>query len=75
MRLSSPFADNDFGGKQADREGRACYLESSNDINPHIYGKMGFKVIKEICLRRDKEDIRMDIMVREPVQIGQGKEQ
>ena len=53
---------------QADHEKRACYLESSNDINPVIYGKMGFKVIKKIYLKRAEEDIRMDIMVREPVQ-------
>jgi len=52
--------------KQADLEGRACYLESSNDINPIIYGKLGFKVVKEIFLKRDKEDLRLDIMVREP---------
>ncbi len=51
---------------QADREGRACYLESSNDINPIIYGKMDFAVVKNIYLKREKEDIRMDIMVREP---------
>lgn len=53
---------------QADHENRACYLESSNDINPVIYGKMGFKVVKKIYLKRAEEAIRMDIMVREPVQ-------
>jgi len=50
-----------------DVEGRACYLESSNDINPIIYGKLGFKVVKQITLERHMEDIRLDIMVREPV--------
>lgn len=58
---------------RADREGRACYLESSNDINPLIYGKMGFKVVKNIYLRREREEIRMDIMVREPKQTVCGK--
>lgn len=27
---------------------------------------MGFRIVKEICLKRDKEAVRMDIMVREP---------
>jgi len=52
--------------KRADAESRACYLESSNDINPIIYGKMGFKVVKKIHLTRAKKEIEMDIMVREP---------
>lgn len=30
---------------------------------------MGFEVVKNIYLKRDKEDIRMDVMVREPTQI------
>jgi hypothetical protein len=34
---------------------------------------MGFKVVKQIYLKRDKEAIRMDIMVREPKQIVYGK--
>jgi hypothetical protein len=59
-------ANKNVSQNQADREGRACYLESSNDINPVIYAKMGFEVVKEISLQRDKEDIKMDIMVREP---------
>ncbi|ERF68678.1 hypothetical protein EPUS_05739 [Endocarpon pusillum Z07020] len=53
---------------QADHENRACYLESSNDINPVIYGKMGFKFVKKIYLKRAEKAIRMDIMVREPMQ-------
>ena len=52
--------------KQADREGRPCYLESSNDINPIIYGKLGFKVVKKIHLTRAKQTLSLDIMVREP---------
>ena len=50
----------------ADREGRACYLESSNDVNPIIYGKMGFEVKRKIHLQRAEENIELDIMVREP---------
>jgi ribosomal protein S18 acetylase RimI-like enzyme len=54
--------------RQADREGRPSYLESSNDINPLIYGKLGFEVVKKIYLKRDpKEVLSIDIMVREPV--------
>ena len=51
---------------RADAEGRATYLESSNDINPIIYGKMGFEIKKKIYLRRAKKVLEMDIMVREP---------
>lgn len=50
----------------ADVEGRPCYLESSNDVNPIIYGKMGFEVRRQIWLQREKEPIKLDIMVREP---------
>ncbi len=56
-----------FSTIQADAENRACYLESSNGINPIIYGKMGFQIVDKIYLRREKEPIEMDIMVREPV--------
>jgi GNAT superfamily N-acetyltransferase len=65
----------DMGYIQADHERRACYLESSNDINPIIYGKMGFKVVRNVYLKGETEDIRMDIMVREPRHIlcGKGK--
>jgi len=61
--------------KTADTEGRPCYLESSNDINPIIYGKLGFEVVKQIYLKRAKEDICLDIMVREPVPKGPAKGQ
>ena len=50
----------------ADREGRACYLESSNDINPKIYGRMGFEIKKKIYLQRAEDPIVLDLMVREP---------
>ncbi|KAF2871778.1 hypothetical protein BDV95DRAFT_628839 [Massariosphaeria phaeospora] len=52
--------------KQADRDGRACYLESSNDVNPTIYRKFGFEDRRTIHLQRAEENIRLDIMVREP---------
>jgi ribosomal protein S18 acetylase RimI-like enzyme len=51
----------------ADREAQACYLESSNAINPIIYGKMGFECKRKIYLQRcEKNVIELDIMVREP---------
>ncbi|KAI5362880.1 Putative GNAT domain, acyl-CoA N-acyltransferase [Septoria linicola] len=50
----------------ADEEGRACYLESSNAVNLKIYGKMGFKLRKQVYLQREMEQIQLDIMVREP---------
>jgi len=53
--------------KKTDADGRACYLESSNDINPIIYGKLGFQIVKKIYLKGEKEDICLDIMIREPV--------
>ncbi|CAK4030463.1 hypothetical protein DOTSEDRAFT_74255 [Lecanosticta acicola] len=55
---------------RADREGRACYLESSNDVNRGIYGRMGFVLQREIFLQRgggEEGHVRLDIMVREPV--------
>lgn len=54
-------------------EGRACYLESSNDVNPKIYGKLGFETVKHIYLQREEEEIRMDLMIREPVMKVVGK--
>lgn len=56
-------------GAVADRAGQACYLESSHEINIKIYGKMGFSLRKQIYLTRSDEEVRMDIMVREPQQI------
>jgi len=52
--------------RMADREGRACYLESSNEVNRVIYGKMGFELRKNVYLQRDAEHVELDIMVREP---------
>lgn len=56
----------DHIGALADAEGRACYLESSNDINVKIYQRMGFEVRKQVHLQRAEENIMLDIMVREP---------
>ena len=50
----------------ADFEGRACYLESSNAINPIIYRKLGFEVIKKIELAGAETKHELDIMIREP---------
>lgn len=50
----------------ADKEGKACYLESSNYVNQIIYGKMGFELKRNIYLQREREQVQLDIMVREP---------
>ncbi|KAF2396644.1 hypothetical protein EJ06DRAFT_533908 [Trichodelitschia bisporula] len=52
--------------RMADVEGCPCYLESSNDVNPKIYAKMGFAIRKKIHLQRTDENVELDIMVREP---------
>lgn len=56
--------------KQADREGRACYLESSNVVNVGIYERLEFEQRKKIVLEKGDENgngcIELDIMVREP---------
>ena len=53
----------------ADSDGRPCYLESSNEVNLIIYGKMGFEVKKKVHLQRAEEDVQLDIMVREPKKV------
>lgn len=60
--------------KQADVEGRPCYLESSNDINPKIYRKMGFEERRRIHLQRADENVDLDLMVREPVGHKKGRD-
>ena len=57
--------------KVADREGRPCYLESSNPVNPPIYRKFGFEETRTVNLQRGGRNIPMDIMVREPVTAGE----
>ncbi|KAI7125263.1 hypothetical protein KC343_g7960 [Hortaea werneckii] len=51
---------------RADREGRKCYLESSHVLNRAIYRRWGFEVRRNVCLRRARENVELDIMVREP---------
>jgi hypothetical protein len=58
---------------QADKIGAACYLESSHDINIIIYGKMGFELKKQIYLQREKDPLKMDVMVRYPKEITDKK--
>jgi ribosomal protein S18 acetylase RimI-like enzyme len=50
----------------ADAGGKACYLESSNDVNPRIYAKYGFEIQKKVYLQRGEEHVELDLMVREP---------
>ena len=56
--------------KQADEEGRRCYLESSRDVpNVKIYERMGFVLRKKmVCVSEDGEGASCDLfcMVREP---------
>ncbi|KAI9732366.1 MAG: hypothetical protein M1834_001573 [Cirrosporium novae-zelandiae] len=56
----------EFVTREADKHNQACYLESSNDINPIIYGKMGFNVARKVALSRSEKPVFMDIMIREP---------
>lgn len=55
----------------ADREGRACYLESSNEINPVIYRKLGFVGVRRVGLCRGKGRVELEVMIREPVREGE----
>ncbi|KAF2703673.1 hypothetical protein K504DRAFT_473905 [Pleomassaria siparia CBS 279.74] len=59
--------------KQADAEGRACYLESSNEANPPIYRKFGFEQKRTVYLHRAEKNVSLDIMVREPVVVEKKK--
>ncbi|KAF1950785.1 hypothetical protein CC80DRAFT_426011 [Byssothecium circinans] len=52
--------------RQADREGRVTYLESSNDNNPAIYRRFGFETVRRVHLQRARQNVGLDIMVREP---------
>ncbi|KAL9585854.1 MAG: hypothetical protein Q9203_004082 [Teloschistes exilis] len=56
----------EWGTKQADAQGRLCYLESSNDENPKIYNKYRFEKVKRIQLTRNPSPVGMDVMVRKP---------
>jgi GNAT superfamily N-acetyltransferase len=56
--------------KEADREGRKSYLESSRDEpNVRIYERMGFELVKKmVCVSEDGMEEKCDLfcMVREP---------
>jgi GNAT superfamily N-acetyltransferase len=53
--------------KQADAEGRRCYLESSRaEPNMKIYEKMGFELRREMDCDDDGTSIRLFCMIREP---------
>lgn len=51
---------------RADREGKACYLESSNIRNLRLYESLGFETKRRISLTRGAKEVLLDIMVREP---------
>jgi ribosomal protein S18 acetylase RimI-like enzyme len=53
---------------RADREGKACYLESSKEMNVDIYRKFGFQRRDRIVLEQavGQPDVPLEIMVREP---------
>lgn len=51
---------------QADVDGVAVYLESSNERNPPIYRHFGFETVRMVYLHRAKRNVSLDIMVREP---------
>jgi ribosomal protein S18 acetylase RimI-like enzyme len=53
--------------KQADRDGKLVYLESSNEVNPPIYRKFGFEMTRTVHLQRAEKNVELDIMVRKPV--------
>ena len=61
--------------RKADRDGKLCYLESSNPINPAIYRKLGFEERRKVHLQRAEKDVELDIMVREPVKMENEKGQ
>lgn len=56
--------------KQADQEGRKCYLESSRwEPNGIIYGRMGFKLVRDMKCQEGPNDqgITLYCMMRDPV--------
>jgi len=61
----------EHGTAQADREGRATYLESSAANNQSYYEKYGFKPVLDISMTRGPKPVKMHIMVREPKSIAE----
>lgn len=55
--------------ERADREGRACYLESSNVGNLKLYRSLGFEVAGKIRLEGGQGH-ELDVMVREPMVVS-----
>lgn len=54
--------------RQADKEGRKCYLESSRAVpNMAIYEKMGFQLAKEMKCDDDGTAIMLYCMLRNPI--------
>lgn len=54
--------------RQADEEGRKCYLESSRAVpNMAIYEKMGFELAKDMKCDDDGTSIMLYCMLRDPV--------
>jgi ribosomal protein S18 acetylase RimI-like enzyme len=53
--------------KQADCSGKLVYLESSNEVNPPIYRKFGFEMMRTVHLQRAERNVQLDIMVRKPI--------
>ncbi|KXJ89476.1 acyl-CoA N-acyltransferase [Microdochium bolleyi] len=52
---------------QADRENMPCYLESSRDVpNVAIYGRLGFRLAKDMVCDDGGEAIKLYTMIREP---------
>ncbi|KAH7320663.1 acyl-CoA N-acyltransferase [Stachybotrys elegans] len=53
--------------EQADAENMKCYLESSRDVpNVAIYGRWGFKFVKDMICDDDGDAIKLFSMIREP---------
>ncbi|KFA71633.1 hypothetical protein S40288_03674 [Stachybotrys chartarum IBT 40288] len=62
--------------EKADAENIKCYLESSRDVpNVAIYGRWGFKFVKDMTCDDDGDAIKLFSMIREPhAQPGNGGE-
>lgn len=61
--------------EKADAENIKCYLESSRDVpNVAIYGRWGFKFVKDMICDDDGDAIKLFSMIREPhAQPGNGR--
>jgi GNAT superfamily N-acetyltransferase len=59
--------------EKADLENRATYLESSAKANLTYYERFGYELKRDIELVRGEKPIILDIMVREPQQVIEGR--